>query len=100
MREFCTHCGAELREQAGYCPKCGKPVLRISDGAPQAVAEPLQAQRVQDNGNRIAKLRFLMERYILLSIALLACLVVFISGFFIKISFSSRSIFKEEMVFS
>lgn len=87
MREFCMHCGAELREQAGYCPKCGKPVLRISDGAPQAVAEPLQAQRVQDNGNRIAKLRFLMERYILLSIALLACLVVFISGFFIKISF-------------
>lgn len=100
MREFCIYCGAELRENARFCAKCGKPVQRAAaqpqaaqtnapEQAPPAMPAPVQyaPKKVREKGAALEKMRFITERYILRGITLLACLIVFISGFFINIAF-------------
>lgn len=111
MKEFCIHCGAELREDAQFCTKCGKPVQKFAEQPQAAPAQPAAAEiespgaapaakpfrgkpradvpaRKGKKGAVLEKLRAFTEQYVLGGIAMLACLVVFISGFFINISFA------------
>ena len=93
MKEFCIYCGAELREGARFCAKCGKPVAQPAAAqTQQPVAPPVQqptasqAQRpaaVREKGATLEKMRSVTERFIIRGITLLTCLIVFICGFFI-----------------
>ena len=97
MKEFCIYCGAELREGARFCAKCGKPVAQPAAAqTQQPVAPPVQqptasqAQRpaaVREKGATLEKMRSVTERFIIRGITLLTCLIVFICGFFINIGF-------------
>ena len=100
MKSFCSFCGAELHEEARFCSKCGKPVVRNAEQpqpvqqevpvAPQPRADVRQTAAnapARKNSTVLETMRSLTERYILRGITLLACLIVFISGFFINISF-------------
>ena len=105
MKEFCIYCGAELREGARFCAKCGKPVAQPAAAQTQQpmtppVQQPMtppvqqptapQAQRpaaVREKGATLEKMRSVTERFIIRGITLLTCLIVFICGFFINIGF-------------
>ena len=97
MKEFCIYCGAELREGARFCAKCGKPVAQPAAAQTQQpmtppVQQPTapQAQRpaaVREKGVTLEKMRSITERFIIRGITLLTCLIVFICGFFINIGF-------------
>ena len=42
MKEFCIYCGAELREDAQFCTKCGKPVQKFAEQPQAAPVQPVQ----------------------------------------------------------
>lgn len=113
MKEYCVHCGAELREGAMFCVKCGLPVANNEPPAAQPAEETVPLKAVHEEQDSapltedvkagkkkntssckkcscagfVQKMRNFTERYLLPGFAFLACLVVFIGGFFINISF-------------
>jgi len=34
MAQFCSICGKSIRNMAGFCPHCSKPLLKESDALP------------------------------------------------------------------
>lgn len=88
MKEYCVFCGSELREGAVFCTKCGKPLhAAAAQAQPARPGSPSAPKRADGKGARLERARAFTERFVLRGIALLACFVVFISGFFINIGF-------------
>ena len=104
MKEVCIYCGAELLEGKDFCAKCGKSLREnerqqveaqrmvaaedqltsSSSGAPQ---KTVALQSSGEKGFLLEKVRSVTERYILRIISMIACVIVFLSGFFINIGF-------------
>ena len=57
---FCKNCGAQIADQASFCPACGaktQPVAPVQQPAPKPAAQPAQnLQSVLNVGNDVSKL--------------------------------------------
>jgi uncharacterized membrane protein len=46
---FCTKCGANVADNAAFCPSCGTPQAATSSGPAAAAAVPVQTQQMSEN---------------------------------------------------
>ncbi len=50
--KFCTHCGAELLDEAVICPKCGCPVEGSKQSSEQALNQPINNPQLESYGSK------------------------------------------------
>ena len=89
----CAKCGAALPDEAVFCGRCGAMLpggqeaaagVPVSPSVREAKAAPA---RESFGSAAYTGIRRIFARYVMPAVSLLACLVLFISGFFINISY-------------